>query len=283
VNVAYLAMVKARDLVHELLIGPDGSLRTQVFEENVRAFLGTENPTNGKISETINSDYQTRFAVLNNGVTIVSPDVSSVGNSFHLKNYQIVNGCQTCNVLYQNRDNLNDLSITVKIVETQDEDVFVQLVNATNSQTKVENSQFKSLSPVVRRVENYFKVMQDHETTSCLYSERRDKQFVGADIPNLRIYSLKEATRCVAAMFLERPDLASRFPIRMLDELSDELYDPKLHEISYYAACLTMHRFKLLRSNRQIPQNYQKLKWHFLPLIRMSICGERQIALTDKK
>jgi len=41
VNVAYLAMVKARDLVHELLIGPDGSLRTQVFEENVRAFLGT--------------------------------------------------------------------------------------------------------------------------------------------------------------------------------------------------------------------------------------------------
>ena len=49
------------------------------------------------------------------------------------------------------------------------------------------------------------------------------------------------------------------------------------------AACITMHRFKLLRSNRQIPQNYQKLKWHFLPLIRMSICGERQIALTDKK
>jgi len=41
VNEAYLAVVKARDLVHELLIGPDGSLRTQVFEENVRAFLGT--------------------------------------------------------------------------------------------------------------------------------------------------------------------------------------------------------------------------------------------------
>lgn len=282
VNEAYLALVKAKDLVDQLLLNSDGTMRVQVFEENVRSFLGVENPINEKIAETIKSDYQMRFPVLNNGVTIVSPDVEFVGNNFHVKKYQIVNGCQTCNVLYQNRSDLDDLMVTVKIVETKDEDVFVQLVNATNSQTKIDNAQFNSLNPVARRVEHYFKAMGD-DSASALYFERRDKQFVGAGIPSLRIYSLKDASRCVAAMFLERPELASRFPLRMFSELSDKLYDENLHEIVFYAACMAMHRFNLLRSNRMIPQNFQRFKWHFLPLIRLQICGSDTYLLSDKK
>lgn len=282
VNEAYLAVVKAQDLVEALLINSDGTIRAQVFEENVRSFLGAENPINEKISATIKSEYQTRFPVLNNGVTIVSPDVSFAAGNFFLRKYQIVNGCQTCNVLYQNRSDLADLMVTVKIVETKDEDVFVQVVNATNSQTKVDNPQFNSLSPVARRVEHFFKAMEE-SPSSALYFERRDKQFVGSGIPNLRIYSLKEASRCVAAMFLERPELASRFPLRMFSELSNDLYNENVHENVYYAACLAMHRFKLLRASRVIPQNLQRFKWHFLPLVRMKICGSDVFSLTDKR
>ena len=46
IDEAYLAVVRASDFVTNLLLTPDGNLRTQVFEENVRSFLGLENPVN---------------------------------------------------------------------------------------------------------------------------------------------------------------------------------------------------------------------------------------------
>lgn len=59
---AYLAVVKAKDFVNELLLNEDGNLRSNVFEENVRAFLGTENSVNTAISETIqNKKTSSRF------------------------------------------------------------------------------------------------------------------------------------------------------------------------------------------------------------------------------
>ncbi|WP_208866845.1 AIPR family protein [Caulobacter radicis] len=153
IDEAYLAVVKASDFVKNLLLTTDGNLRTQVFEENVRSFLGLENPVNSSISSTINSDASTRFPVLNNGITIVSPDVRLQGNTLHLTNFQIVNGCQTSNVLFENKDNLDDIMVNIKVVETQNEDVFSELVRATNSQSKVEDNQFLSLKPIIKRVE----------------------------------------------------------------------------------------------------------------------------------
>ena len=84
-------VVKASDFVKNLLMSPDGNLQTQVFEENVRSFLGMDNPVNQSISATLQSDGSSRFPVLNNGITIVSPDVKLQGNKLHLTNYQIVN------------------------------------------------------------------------------------------------------------------------------------------------------------------------------------------------
>jgi hypothetical protein len=84
IDEAYLAVVRASDFVTNLLLTPDGNLRTQVFEENVRSFLGLENPVNQSISETLRSaPSASRFPVLNNGITIVSPDVKLQGNTLH--------------------------------------------------------------------------------------------------------------------------------------------------------------------------------------------------------
>ena len=125
IDEAYLAVVRASDFVTNLLLSPDGNLRTQVFEENVRSFLGLENPVNQSISDTLRSGPSaSRFPVLNNGITIVSPDVRLQGNTLHLTNFQIVNGCQTSNVLFENRDQLNDVMVNIKVVGTENEDVF---------------------------------------------------------------------------------------------------------------------------------------------------------------
>lgn len=281
IDEAYLAVVRASDFVSNLLLTEDGNLRTQVFEENVRSFLGHDNPVNQSIAATLASNVASRFPVLNNGITIVSPDVKLQGTTLHLTNYQIVNGCQTSNVLFENRAMLGDVMVNIKVVKTQLEDVFSELVRATNSQTRVEDTQFLSLRPIIKRVEQYFNTYEGAE--SRLYLERRDRQYVGQDIPATRVFSLHNASKCVAAMFCNRPELAARYPKQMYEELTEEIFADATKEIVFYAACVTMYRFSLLVSNSTIPQNMKRFKWHMLPLVRAIVSGQEKPPLNSKQ
>lgn len=283
IDEAYLAVVKAKDLVEKLLLTEDGTLRSHVFEENVRAFLGIENPVNKSISETlVENNKSTRFPVLNNGITIVSPDVRVQGNILHLENFQIVNGCQTSNVLYECRNQLTgSVMVNLKVVETSNEDVFSELVRATNSQSKVEETQFLSLRPIMRRIESYFNTYEGQE--GRLYLERRDRQYVGRDIPVVRTFNVNIATKCVAAMFLQRPDLAYRYPKRMYELHGEEIYSDDTKEIVFYAACLTLYRLHLLVASADIPQNMRKYKWHLIVLVRAIIAGKELPKLNSNR
>jgi hypothetical protein len=281
IDEAYLAVVRASDFVNNLLLTEDGNLRYQVFEENVRSFLGPENVVNASIAATLASEAASRFPVLNNGITLVCPDVKLQGTTLHLTNYQIVNGCQTSNVLFQHRESLGDVMVNIKVVKTQLEDVFSELVRATNSQTKVDDTQFLSLRPIIRRVEQFFNTYEGLE--GRLYLERRDRQYVGLEIPAVRIFSLHNAAKCVAAMYCNRPELASRYPKQMYDELTGFIFAETTKEIIFYASCLTMYRFSLLVSNNVIPQNMKRLKWHVLALCRALIAGKELPPLNSKQ
>jgi hypothetical protein len=283
VDESYLVVAKARDYVERLLSSEDGTIRGQLFEENVRHFLGSDNPVNSQIGETLQDpDIRSRFPVLNNGVTLVSPDVRIQGNTLHIANFQIVNGCQTSHVLFENRESLSDdLMITLKVVETTDEEVFSELVRATNSQSKIEDSQFLSLSPVTKRVEAYFNTYDGQE--GRLYFERRDRQYVGRGLPATRLVSLRNAAKCVCAMFLHRPDLAFKYPKRMYVEFGERIFGESNKEIIYYASSLAKYRFDLLTSNNIIPANTRRLKWHILPVAAAIISGKQVPAFNSKE
>ncbi len=232
VDEAYLVVARAKDIVEELLTAKDGALRTQVFDENVRAFLGADNPVNASIGSTLSdAKSSTRFPVMNNGITIVSPDVRVQGNLIHLENFQIVNGCQTSNVLFEHRHSISDtVMVNLKIVETKNEDIFADLVRATNSQSKIDDKQFYSLRPIVKRIEQYFDSFDGDE--SRLYFERRDRQFVGLEIPAIRIFSLYIVAKCVCAMLLRRPDLAYKYPKQMYEQLGEKFFLRKIRSQS---------------------------------------------------
>lgn len=275
IDEAYLVIVKASDFVSNLLMGEDENLRLHVFEENVRAFLGSSNPVNEAIAETISRpDSSTRFPVLNNGITVVSPDVRVQGSTLHLENFQIVNGCQTSNVLYENRDKLDDsIMVSLKVVETKNEEVFSDLVRATNSQTKVDETQFLSLKPIVKRIEDYFNTYEGQD--GRIYFERRDRQYVGKGVPVMRVFSLNVAAKCVTSIFLNRPDLAYRYPKRMYDLFSNNIFSDSTKEIVFYASCLSLYRLHLHVANALIPQNMRKYKWHILVLVGAIIAGKK--------
>src|SRR5262249_34139840 len=95
---------------------------------------------------------------------------------------------------------------------------------------------------------------------SRLYLERRDRQYVGQDIPATRVFSLHSASKCVAAMFCNRPELAARYPKQMYGELTDSIFADSTREIVFYAACISLYRFNLLVSNSTVPQNMKRFK-----------------------
>lgn len=280
---AYLVVARAVDVVANLLVADDGSLRTQVFEENVRAYLGGDNIVNQSIAETLNSSVtSTRFPVLNNGITIVSPDIRLQGNVLHLENFQIVNGCQTSNILYENRGKYDDkVMVTLKVIETSSEDVFSELVRATNSQSKVDETQFLTLRPIIKRVEQLFNSFEGQD--GRLYFERREKQYFGKEVPAIRTFNINTVAKCVASMFCHRPDLAYRYPKKMYESLSGVMFDEENKEVIFYASCLTLYRLHLYVASSNVPQNMRRFKWHILVLVCAIIAGKDKPALKSKK
>ena len=63
-----------------------------IFEDNVRDFQGY-NIINSEIKNTLKDcEDQARFAILNNGITIVANKINLISDIIELFDYQIVNG-----------------------------------------------------------------------------------------------------------------------------------------------------------------------------------------------
>ena len=72
------------------------------------------NDVNSEIRSTLESPSKNRFVLMNNGLTIIARDLHPTGDKFRVEDYQIVNGCQTSHVLFDQRESLDD-SVTIPI------------------------------------------------------------------------------------------------------------------------------------------------------------------------
>lgn len=274
---AYLALAPAIDFVNNVLSDKDGHLKLGVFEQNVRSFLGDENRVNSRMRESlVSKDQHDRFAINNNGITIISPDVRVQSDRISVTDYQIVNGCQTSHTLYRNRSLLSEnVWIPIKVIEANAEDVISQVVESTNSQTNVDEAQFLSIRPFSRRVENYFDAFDasDLDKERRLYFERRTNQYSGEEIGKARIFDIPKLARCVAAMFYDIPHIAYMYPTSVLRERANTFYRVEHKERAYYVAALALYRLELALGNNYVPRKYQSYKWHMLMLVKYLVAG----------
>jgi len=116
VEEAYIGILPSKEYL-KLLTDSDGELLRTLFYNNVRDFQGN-NPVNSEIQVTLSDAVQNdKFVLLNNGITIVAKSINKVGTAFKMKDYQIVNGCQTSHILFRNRNLLTDkVFLPVKII-----------------------------------------------------------------------------------------------------------------------------------------------------------------------
>ncbi len=278
VTEAYVVVVSARELVNKLIRDSEGNVRTTVFQENVRAFLGEDNDVNGKIQATLrHAQHKDRFCILNNGITVISPDIRVQADTISLSDFQIVNGCQTSHILARNYDLLDEsVMVTLKAIEATEVDVVAEVVEATNSQTEVKGAQFLSSRPIVKRIEQYFSsfdAVQDRERK--LYFERREKQFAGQGIPDIRVFDIRTVARAFASVFLEHPHLAARYPIHIFTDLADSLFQDDHQEVSYYTAALSYYRLHVLLLGGRLPGKMMRFKWHMLMAFKYLASPER--------
>jgi hypothetical protein len=262
---SYVGVVNAKHLVEQLLMDADGNLKHSVFEENVRSFLGEDNPVNSAMSHTL-ADINKRklFSVLNNGITIVSPQLALAAHNqeMSLSNYQIINGCQTSSTLHANYKSLSDdVNVVVKFIESTDDASAADIISATNSQSNVPQEAFFGLRTKAKLVRKYFDAQNSTvKNESLIYFERRQGEFV------------REVARCYAAMFLNQPHNAARYVNAIFNSGVENLFKDDDHEGYYYASCLTLYKYQTLINGRKIgAPNYAKLRFHIIQLFKLFV------------
>ncbi|MGH1573137.1 AIPR family protein [Methylobacterium sp. P31] len=155
VRASYLGVLPATEYI-KLITDLDGNILKSVFIDNVRDFQG-DNPVNIGIADTITAGSLDQFALRNNGVTIVSREISTTGETFTLRDYQVVNGCQTSHVLYAEKESIKEsLLIPLKLIHTDDEEITQEVIKSTNRQTPIDENDLLALTQFQRNLEDYY-------------------------------------------------------------------------------------------------------------------------------
>lgn len=277
---SYLGYLPAEQYL-KLITDDSGNIIRGLFYDNVRDFQG-DNPVNLEIEETLKTPEQQLFVLMNNGVTIVSDSVSKTGDVFTIEDYQIVNGCQTSHVLYNNKDLLApSVHIPVKLIVSQDSDVKNRIIKATNRQTPVKTEELTALTDFQKALEDYYAAAKGE----CqLFYERRSQQYKSSvGIEKIRVVSISSQIRSFASMFLGLPHQASRYYGTLLKSIESKIFVPGHPPIAYYASALALYRLEALIRRKQIDSVYRPFKYHLIAIVRMQIAGTDFPAMTSNK
>jgi len=205
VRESLLGVASAKAFVN-LIKDEDGKLSRGIFFENVRDFQGMNN-VNQEIYNTLKDvKLSDRFCILNNGVTIVARELLKRGKVFRLTDFQIVNGCQTSNILFNSKELLSDdVFLPVRIIVTDDVDLVSEIVYANNRQTVVVQEAFNSLTTFHKNLEEYYRACRGPQGKAVLYYERRSKQYSGQEVKPVDIVTPSLQIKSFIAVFLEEP------------------------------------------------------------------------------
>jgi hypothetical protein len=253
-----------------------------IFYDNVRDYLGG-NPVNESIGETIKTKKFDLFSVLNNGVTIVASELHTSGNKFTITDYQIVNGCQTSHVLYENRDTegVINLNIPIRLIVTKNEDVKNEITIATNNQTAIKPEQLEALSQYQKGLEEYYSTYDD---LYKLFYERRTNQYSSDDnIYKSKVVSIPQQIKTFTAMFLDLPHVVSGYYGTIMKDHGEKIF-VKDHKYSpYYISSYTFYKLDYFFRQGVFDKKYRKAKYHILMLFKELATAKALPPLNSKK
>lgn len=287
VDEAYIGLLSGDEFI-KLISTNDNELNRELFYDNVRDFQGN-NPVNREISHTLtNEQFRKAFPLLNNGITIIARSIKRRSDTFEISGFQIVNGCQTTHILFQNKDAVSaDIFIPVKIVATNDSQVVAEVIKATNRQTAVLPEALESLSPFHKELEDLYNALESgRKLSGRIYYERRSKQYVMDGISSSNIVTLTKQIKSFIGMFLDEPHSHPRYYGELLksyayDEgrifASDHRLEP------YYASGVALLMVEKWFNTLQYGQELRHYRHQLLMLLRILISGQPHPPLNSSR
>ncbi len=270
VSQAYIGLLPFSEFLKIVSDSEDNILN--VFEDNVRDFQGDNNDVNGGIALTLNNDDSEIFSVLNNGVTIVASSISPTGDQFTITDYQIVNGCQTSNVLYNNRKgiNINKVNIPIKLIATHDDEVKTRITLATNNQTPIKKEQLAALTQFQRSLEQYY---NSYTGDAKIYYERRAKQYNSDNsVFKSKVITVPYQIKSFAAMFLDEPHNVTSFfgtIVKRLNEGKAQIFNNDHAYSPYYTSAFAYYKLESFFRKGSIDTAFKKVRFHILMLFKI--------------
>ena len=272
----YYGLIKLEEFIKLLTDEIDGKkvLRRGIFDDNIRYYLGAEEKieVNHNMKEQLVGEDRYLFGLLNNGITIIGDDIKLNSEELTLVNYQIVNGCQTSNVIFESLDSITDtedIYIPVRFIATTDEETKNSIIKATNSQTTLKPEQLAALAPIQKNIEEYYRSKEREHNSMDLYYERRTQQYRDDNITKTKIITIPIQIKATSAMFLNLPHEVSGQYGKVERNTRNALFnegDLKYINI-YYTSGLTFYRVE-----RFVSQNYDrkyfKARWHLMMIIK---------------
>lgn len=267
---SYLAIVKASEFIDNILLNEEqDDIRNNIFDENIRAYLGEDVDVNSNIKQSLVDEKKREiFSLLNNGITIITPEMaySASESKIELVNYQVINGCQTSNVLFENRHIINDdAKVIIKFISTTDENTINHIISSTNSQSHINDNAFLALKEKAKLVQKYFTTMENRcGDENKIYFERRQNEYSKNMYQASKIFDLRTIVQAYNAMILGEPFNSSRYVKKIFE--SKELFKSDDEESYYYVATLCFYKLNVMINSKKF--KYSILKWHFLYLFK---------------
>lgn len=273
---SYLGIIPAKTLV-DIITDENGDIIPQIFYDNVRDYQGG-NKVNSEMANTLNSDNKNMFFAMNNGVTIISEKIHDSRDAVEIESFQIINGCQTSNVIFENRENLTDeVYVPIRLIETSEQDVMSKIIRATNRQTEVKEQDLIAFTDFQKNLEAYYgSIEQVHR----LYYERRAKQFNKTNIERKRIVDKSMQIKAFSSYFYNKPDMATRYFGTLFSKFGDKLFIRDHTYCPYYMVAYLLYGLDESFRKRKIDKKYKKIKYFILMMMKYEF---REILGIDKE
>jgi hypothetical protein len=283
VEEGYIGYLPASELLKVISIYDDQgnitSIKRAIFHDNIRDF----NPTskiNVEISSNLKAGEGDNFVYRNNGITVVAKSIDRTGNKFTIEDYQIVNGCQTSNILFINRDTSDGVNVPFRLIGTKNEEFIFSIISGTNKQNQVRDEQFWSLLPFMKNLEEY---SRNTEASQRIFLERRENQYRSESIERSRILQMQPLFKAVTAGLLGAPHRAAR---NYRSEISDKVtsvFGENSDVRPAYAAAYLHYRLEFLWRNQKIPAATKIYRYFIIDAVCRSFLGQRSFTSLSAK
>lgn len=237
---AYVVLVRLSEF--NKLITEGETLRSDVFDANVRDYEGKVE-VNRAIARSLDEKGTVEdFWWLNNGVTVLATKASLAGKKLSLRDPQIVNGFQTSTEIsnyFQRHPETDDRTILARVHVTASEGVRDEIIRATNSQTVVGVFALRATDPFHRDLEAYLR-------QKGLYYERRKNYHKNRRRQRSRIVTVADTAQAMMAALLFSPDDSRARPSSLVkdDVAYGKVFNSEYPMEAFFKALTLMHRIR---------------------------------------